>query len=229
MSFGAPLRSSCGATEFVEEVRGHVVALADEARAELPSRPTSKYERVRGFASSRSARRLCFLWGLAEALFFPIIPDFAVAPLALAAPESFVPLALCTAAGSLAGGALAYGLGATPVGVAALAHLPLVTPRMSATAFEWLSSGPGGLLHQPLSGIPYKAFAYQALPAGNGFFSFMWFSALVRGGRLLTVSTAFAGAGVGARRVWPRVYGAFLCVYVPCFAFGLARVVAAWS
>ena len=229
VSFGAALQSSGDVSASTEELRDRVVSLTAQASAALPRARTSWYERVRHFAASRSALRLCFLWGLAEALFFPIIPDFAVAPLALAAPESFVPLALTTAAGSLIGGALAYGLGATPLGVAAVEHLPLVTERMTATAHAWLSPGPRGLLRQPMSGIPYKVFAYQAQPVGNGFLSFIGFSALARGGRLLAVAMGFAGAGLGARRLWPRVYGAFLCAYVACFAIGLARAVHAWG
>jgi membrane protein YqaA with SNARE-associated domain len=187
------------------------------------------YERTSAFARSPRALGLSFGWGVAEALFFPVIPDFLVAPLALAAPSRAIPLALCAVAGSVVGGAVAFVVGATGAGPAIASHLPLVTDRMSAFALDVLSDGPDGLLRQPMSGVPYKAFAYQASGAGLEMLSFLWFSLVARGARLLAVAGLFALVGVGAHRVWQRLYGLFLVAYTVCFAVGLVRVVAAWS
>jgi 1-acyl-sn-glycerol-3-phosphate acyltransferase len=224
--FGNPLRLD-DSGETTRRLEESVRVLAAEAdRRNAPPR-VSMHDRVASFARSPRALALCAAWGLAEALYFPVIPDFAVVALALAAPARALPLALCAAAGSIAGGAFAYHVGASSASIAA--HLPLVTEPMSAFARDALAAGPEGLLRQPLSGVPYKAFAYQAPAAGVDALSFVWFSVLARAGRLVAVAGVSAVLGVGARRIWRRVYGGFLVVYTACFVVGLGRVVASWS
>lgn len=51
-------------------------------------------------------------WGVAEALWWPLMPDLGVALLALGAPRRWWQLTGAGTAGSVAGGALAYRLGA---------------------------------------------------------------------------------------------------------------------
>ena len=225
VAFGRPLQSA-GVAGAVRRARAEVVSLAADAAAAQPAALPTVHARFRAIAAARRGRWLCFAWGFAEALLWPVIPDFAVAPLALASPASFAWLAFGAAAGSVAGGAVAYVLGGLGVGAA---HLPLVTPRMAATAAGWLAAGPAGLLRQPLSGIPYKAFAYQAAAAGNSLPGFLGYTFIARGFRLLVVAGVFAAAGVVARRWWPRLFGAFLILFTAAFLTGLARVVGAWS
>lgn len=230
VTFGAPLRFDPGdVDEIGRRLEARVRALVADARAERAPRRICLHDRVASFARSPRALVLCAAWGFAEALLFPVIPDFAIAPLALAAPARALLLALYAVAGSIAGGALAYLVGASSLGPLVATHLPLVTDRMGAFARDALAAGPEGVLRQPLSGVPFKVFAYQAAGAGAGALSFLWFSLLARGARLVAVAGACAPLGAGARRIWRRIYGPFLVAYTACFAVGLARVVAAWS
>lgn len=228
VTIGEPVTFDPGADAPASDLRRRVVALAEAGREGLRAPRRRLHHRFATFARSPRARVACFVWGVAEALFFPVVPDFALAPLALAAPGAGVTLALCAAAGSVTGGAIAHVLG-SGLGSAVAGHMPLITDRMVTFAFDALSSGGDGLLRQPMSGVPYKAFAYQASDAGVGLLSFVWFSALARGARMLAVAALFGLAGAGARWVWQRIFGPFLVVYTIGFGIGLARVVAGWS
>jgi 1-acyl-sn-glycerol-3-phosphate acyltransferase len=116
-----------------ERLRGKVSRLHAAARLLGPApsrdRERSVMQRVRALACSRRGLALAFAWGVAEAVLFPVVPDVAVALMAVAAPRRFLPLALASTVGSLAGGAVCYALGPTPVGAWLLAHAPLVTGR----------------------------------------------------------------------------------------------------
>lgn len=183
------------------------------------------YERVRRFAGSPKAVALCFVWGLAEALLFPIVPDLAVAVLVLAVPSRAPVLALAAVAGSVSGGTLAYALGP-----GLLEHAPLVTERMTDSASIWMTNeGAEGLRHQPFSGVPYKVFGMQAAEAGLGYGEFLWHSALARGGRIGVVAIAFAGAGT-AMKFWVRPrFGLGIAALVSVFVLGLVATVRFWS
>lgn len=169
---------------------------------------------------------MAFGWGVVEALVLPVVPDFAVATLAAAAPRRFLVITAAAAAGSMAGGAVAYGLGSAGIEPPML----LVTERMHSTAAALLAQGRvEGLWAQPWSGIPYKAFAYQAAGHGVPFLVFLATSTLSRGFRMLAVGAAFALGGTVFRSWLQRIYPAFAVVFTVLFALGLARSVQAWS
>lgn len=223
--FGAPIPAARATTDCMEAAVKVAAATARAVRA--THRPW--YARVRALASSRRGLWLAFAWGAAEALAWPIVPDLAVATLVLAAPRRMPHIAAAAIAGSLTGGTAAYVIGALG-GAGVLDHVPLVTPRMQASAMQRISEhGAAGILSQPFSGIPFKVFAYQAPAAGIQAPDFAWFSLLARGGRLLQVAAVFALAGVVLRRWLPRVYPALVAAYTIVFFAGLARVVANWS
>lgn len=186
-------------------------------RASIPEGRATWYERARRLARSRAGLAVCFAWGAAEALVLPIIPDVAVALLAVVAPARFPLLALSAAAGSVAGSGAAHALGA--IGI--VPPLPLVTPRMAEQASMWLSDeGAGALRHQPWSGIPVKAFSYEAGAAGVPLGAFVWHTAIARGLRMVEVGAVFALAGRLGRRVAPRAYGAFCIAFAMVFRSG---------
>jgi membrane protein YqaA with SNARE-associated domain len=194
----------------------------------------SHLERIREIARSPLGLWIAFAWGLAEALIFPIVPDVPVALLAAAAPSRFFVLALAATAGSLAGGATAWGLGAIGAGPFLLAHAPLVTERMSGHALASLgSAGASSLLGQPWTGIPYKVFAYQASGAGVGFGPFIAVSLLGRGHRILLAGGLFAAAWWPLHRWTPRLarhmYVPFALAFLVVFGLGLGRVLSGWS
>lgn len=208
-------------------LRGDVCELTTEATRTRPAAKASPHRRVAQFARSRAALWLVFCWSIAEALWWPIIPDFLVAPLALAAPGRWFVLAAAATAGSVLGGGIAFHLG--PAGDWLASKAPLLTSRMHEQAAAWVSeAGGAGLLQQPLSGIPYKVFALHAAEAGLSLPGFIAVSVVARGLRIGAVAAIFAGGGVALERVWPRLFGVFLIAYCIVFAFGLSATVESW-
>lgn len=122
-----------------------------------------------GFAASRAGAWLMFLWALAEATVWPVIPDFLLAPLAAANRRRFaVPLAAAIA-GSTLGGIVAYLVASLLPDHAGtlLRLLPLVNERQISTAEQSLTAwGVAAFLFQPWSGVPLKVWAVVA--AGQG-------------------------------------------------------------
>ena len=228
--FGEPMQVEAGADprKTTDRAEAAVTRAAAEAEAVCEPRRTL-HACVRVFAQSWAALALAFVWGAAEAIAWPIVPDIAVATLVLAAPRRVLHIAAAAIAGSLCGGLVAYGLGA--LGAAGmLDHAPLVTARMQASAVQRMNqSGAAGILTQPWSGIPYKVFALQADDAGTGVGAFAWFSLLARGARILQVAAVFAAAGLVLRRWIDHLYAPGMAVTLIVFAYGLSRVVTAWS
>ena len=211
--------------EIAARLEDEVRRLHAQAVAARPAPTPSVYTHVRRFAHTPRAVALCLAWGLAEALLFPIVPDVAVALLAVAAPARAPLFVLAAVSGSTAGGLVAYA-----AGPAFVDHLPLVTERMADAAAGWLrGEGAGGLAHQPWSGVPYKAFAYQAADAGVPAETFAMHTLFERGLRFAEVAAVFASIGLVGRRVGDRLYGAFCVCALAMFSVGLVRVVGSWS
>jgi len=192
--------------------------------------PATAFAWWRTFAASRAALVVVGAWGFAEAIAWPIIPDFIILPLALAVPSRWFAFALAALAGSLSGGLVSYLLGATAPGPYLLDVAPLVTDSMKDGARSALhDDGALGLMAQPLSGIPYKVFAYQAALAGVGIIEYAVLSAVVRGSRFLAVALVGAVAGKLLRKWWERFWPWFCVLYCAAFLIGLSRVVAGWQ
>lgn len=188
--------------------------------------------RLRDLAESTTGPRLCFAWGFFEAFLFPIIPDFALAPLAFVAPRRAPILVAATVAGSILGGGVAYLLSLTAVGAVLLENAWLVTDGMRESAGVWLQiEGVAGLAHQPLSGIPYKVFGLQA-GAHTDLVPFLIVSALVRGARMVAVAL-FAGlVGTVLRRferALETAMPALMTLYVLAFTIGMLVVLIGWT
>jgi 1-acyl-sn-glycerol-3-phosphate acyltransferase len=117
------------------------------------------------FASSPAATILLAVWALAEATFWPIIPDFLLAPVAAGNRRRFrVPL-VATIAGSAFGGAvlLMFAYSNPSEAEAFLRHLPLVTDSQISRATARLEAlGTPAFLLQPWSGVPFKVWGVQA-------------------------------------------------------------------
>lgn len=229
VAFGAPrvFASDMSPEEISRALRRVVCSLAAEAQRDLAPPKPMLYERVATFARARAALWLVFAWAVAEALWWPLIPDFLVAPLALAVPARWFLLTAVATAGSVLGGVVAFQVGGTGEWFASNALL--VTPRMNAQAMMWMTeAGAGALLKQPLSGIPYKVFALRSSDAGLGLGAFVAMSLVARGLRIAAVAAVFAGGGLSLQRVWRRTFGAFLLTYCIVFGFGLAGTVDSW-
>ncbi|MDQ4059181.1 MAG: hypothetical protein M3124_08675 [Actinomycetota bacterium] len=188
--------------------------------------------RLRDLAESTNGPRLCFAWGFFEAFLFPIIPDFALAPLAFVAPRRAPILVATTVAGSISGGGVAYLLSLTASGAVLLEHAWLVTDPMRESTAGWLQSeGVRGLAHQPLSGVPYKVFSLQA-GAHTDLAPFLFVSALVRGARMIVVAlfTGLVGGVIGRfEQAIEAAMPALITLYVLAFTIGMLVVLIGWT
>jgi membrane protein YqaA with SNARE-associated domain len=142
---------------------------------------------------SRSWQVLAFVWGLAEATCFFIVPDVLCSRLVLRQPRQGFTACFTSLAGALVGGALLYFLGRDParsaVLLAAMDWLPGISPELGEQARQGLASqGPGTLFLGALNGIPYKLYAIQAASTGLGFVTFMLTSIGARLARFLAVT-----------------------------------------
>lgn len=81
-----------------------------------------------------------------------IVAEMALILLAAAVPRRVMAWAAAVIVGSVLGVLTNAWLTARGV----LLPAPLTTPRMAATAFNQLASGPSAIMHQALSGIPVK-------------------------------------------------------------------------
>ena len=125
-----------------------------------------------------------FAWAFAEAFSWPIAPDVALASSVFLVPEAAVLLAVVTVGGSVIGGVTA--MSAYRRGLRW--PLPLVSDIMKSRVGRWLERGAVGLVNQPLTAVPYKAFVVEG--ARRGFVLFRWaaLTAAFRGTRMLTVA-----------------------------------------
>lgn len=226
--FGKPLdeRVAIGAAES----RSSVEELVESACREAETRRPTFFENFRSFALSPAAVWLTVVWAFFEALVWPVVPDLLLLPLILAAPARSFAFVVAAAAGSLAGGTVGYLAGSSSIGADLLTAAPLVTDRMVASAGATLAErGATGLLAQPLSGIPYKAFALQAGPAGVDLPGYLVMTVMARGARFAAVAAIAALMGCLLRPLWQRALALFLPLYGLSFAIGLGRVVASWE
>jgi membrane protein YqaA with SNARE-associated domain len=183
---------------------------------------------------------LVFLWALAEATVWPIMPDAILVPLALARPRSWWRLVLAAALGTTLGGTISYLIGSRWPGRvtadwsvserSAIERLPLVRPAMVAAADRWLTEdGPRGAWRQPASGIPMKVFARLAGLNRLPLVSFLLWAVTARSVRF---TVAAGGAVLLSRLFRPHVarwYWPLTLLWTVIFGVGLWRAVAFWS
>jgi membrane protein YqaA with SNARE-associated domain len=204
---------------------GAAVREALRTAARPPSTDSRARLRVSGLAASGAGLALVVAWSVAEAVSWPLLPEFALAVLAVAAPRHGPRLAVAAALGSLLGGALMYMMaahGASP-------PMPLTTPRMHAAAAAAVAAdGAAAVQVQPMSGVPYKVFAYTAGRADAGLMPFVAHSVPARGLRILAVGLFASAFGAACHR-WRRWYPAYLVWFVVVFTAGLTAVVRSWS
>lgn len=181
--------------------------------------------RAQRLAESPAGMALVGGWAFAEALSWPLLPELPLAALCVASPRAGVRLSVSAAVGSVAGGAVTYGLAARGVRL----PRPLTTPRMITTvAAQSAIEGAQAVRHQPVSGIPFKVYAAQAGRDRAGLAPFLRASARARGTRVLATGLALTALGAGSRRT-RHLYGPYLVVVGAGFAAGLTLVVRSWA
>lgn len=177
------------------------------------------FESLERVARSHGAA-IMLAWAFSEATFWPIMPDFALAPLAAARPTATAELTFGTSVGVALGGAVTYGLARWAPERAT--RQPLVTPRMRGIVIRWLGTeGPRGVLHQPLSFVPYKAFAREAGARRLPLVPFLAWSLLARGARFGVVGILGVLVGTSRRPLLRRHFASLAVLYALLFAVGL--------
>lgn len=123
------------------------------------------YDRWERFVTGRPGLLLLFLWAVAEATVWPILPDFLLLPMGLAARRRTARLLPAALAGMALGGVCTF-ISATLAPDAMLRllhHLPLLTSAQIGGAHTRLAAhGAAAFWLQPWSGIPFKAWAVAA-------------------------------------------------------------------
>jgi len=209
------------------------LATARQSVAELCATPTAQptagdsrlRRRVAGFAESWAGLLTVFAWAVAEAAVWPLIPEFALAVLCVAAPRRSLRLCLAAALGSMCGGVVMYLLAAHGI------HPPqlLTTARMHEVLADRVADeGVQGLRGQAFSGIPFKVYGLTAGSADVGLLPFLVTCLPGRTVRTIVIGLLFGGFG-GLTRRWRRWYPAYLCLFLLLFTLGLARVISLWS
>jgi 1-acyl-sn-glycerol-3-phosphate acyltransferase len=222
----APVSVHIGrATDDLARARAAVAELSTRAAPEPPWPDSRLRQRIAAFAASGAGLTAMAAWAFGEAVIWPLLPEFAMVILVLAAPRSALRLSLVAAAASVAGGVAMYGLAAHGVSLPA----PLTTARMHEAAQEMVATdGAGAMAGQPMSGIPYKVFGAAAGRAHVGAVRFAAASVPARGLRILGVGLAAGLVGALLAR-WRRFYPAAIAAFVVAFFSGLAVVIESWS
>jgi membrane protein YqaA with SNARE-associated domain len=173
---------------------------------------------------------LAFVWAVAEATLWPIMPDAVLVPLALARPGSWWRLVLGAALGTLAGSVVSYRLGQQNPEHATIERLPWVRPAMVAAADRWLATeGPRGVWRQPATGVPFKVFARLAgarrLPLGT----FLLWAVAARSVRFALAAGLAALMGLRWPGVVTRAFWWLTLLWGLAFGVALWRMVAFWE
>lgn len=218
--FGAAARGTSPAA-----ARQEVVDLLGLGPARAPA--TSRlHAAVRARVDAPTVLGVAASWGLAEALSWPVIAEMSLVLFAVAAPRRILRIALCLAAGSVAGVVLHSWLawhGVHP-------PLPLTTVRMRAAAQSELATRGGwGVLGQALNGIPVKVYAAQSRAAGVTPWQLGLGAVVGRSARILAVALALRVAAEAVQPWLRRWYGWYLAAVVPVFVLLLALTVRSWA
>ena len=114
------------------------------------------------FSSGRWGALLMFLWAFAEAIVWPIIPDFLLVPMAAGNRRRFYVPLVASIAGAALGGTLLFLFALEEPRAAAilLNHLPLTGRHAIPEAGQQLAAhGAAAFWSQPLSGTSFKVWA----------------------------------------------------------------------
>lgn len=147
------------------------------------------------FSYSRYAVPLVFVWAFAEAIIWPVVPDFVLILMIAGAPRRLWPLLAGAILGSSLGGVLIYLFAyLDPARAQALAPLlPLAKDsKIQQASVALAEQGVFAFLIQPISGISYRFYALVAGAYGFNPLLVMIISTGARGFRMLLTSAALA-------------------------------------
>jgi membrane protein YqaA with SNARE-associated domain len=172
----------------------------------------SLYVRLIALAESPQAVPALAAVAFAESSFFPVPPDFLLAPMALAQPRSAWRFALVATVASVLGGMLGYAIGALLYDTVGqwLVGLYGYGPKMEALKQTYAQWGWLVILVKGATPIPYKLVTITSGLLGYNFPLFVALSALTRGARFFLVAGALNWFGEPLRQAMERNFAAFL-------------------
>ena len=144
--------------------------------------------------------RLAYTWAFLEAIILPLPPEILLIPLALAAPERGVTLAVAAVCGSLSGGLVSFltGWRWNERVVAILKRLPGVNPdRVLWASLMVRRLGSRFIAVSPWLVLPYKITSVVSGTLHLTWWRYLLAGAVGRGTRLLSI--AWVAAMLGAR------------------------------
>ena len=151
---------------------------------------SSPYNRIFRLTESSGTLVIAFLWGLAEATLFFLVPDIFLGFVAIFNWRRGILATGFVIAGALVGGTIMYVL-ASNQAVAMdrlLTSIPLINEHMVSTVGEEVGrSGLSAMVTGPFQGIPYKIYAAQAGQHNLPYFLFLLVTILARLERILPV------------------------------------------
>ena len=169
--------------------------------------PVTLYARAERHSASNGSLIVAFLWGLAEATIFFIVPDLYLGFVTLFHWRRGLLATFVAVVGAMAGGMVMYALAAAN-GAAInelLVRIPLISPDLVRTvAGQMEGSGLLAMVSGPLEAIPYKIYATQAGQQHLPFIPFLFLTILARLERLLPVALASAVCGTVFKRFIQR-------------------------
>ncbi|PZS33612.1 MAG: 1-acyl-sn-glycerol-3-phosphate acyltransferase [Pseudonocardiales bacterium] len=223
--FGAPIE--LGTVEADDagaaQLRGQIAELRDAGPARAPESGVWAWAARR--ADSRWLFLASFVWGVAEALSWPVIAEMYLLMWVACRAHRVLPAAVTLLAGSVTGVVLHAMLSRHGLSL----PRPMTTPQMDAAAAADLSHGASGMWHQALNGVPVKVYAEQAGQQHTDLLGLALWTALARGVRILAVAAVLS---VLARLLAPllqRLYGCYLLLVAGSFLLLVSLVLQRWS
>jgi len=171
---------------------------------------------------------ICFVWAVAEATVWPVIPDIALFLLILATPRKTLNFLGATVAGTTLGGVitLLVAFAAPQFALHAVLAVPLVheqsVPTVQAHLQDW--SLPHAFLFQPWSGIPFKLWAVLAVAAGHQPLTIAPFFVVGRALRFAAVSLVAATLGRLLERRLPDLAVPLAILFGPAGVYTFYRI-----
>jgi 1-acyl-sn-glycerol-3-phosphate acyltransferase len=188
--------------------------------------PSPAWEWAQTRLSGRRGAAFTFGWAFAEGLFFPIVAEAGILPVALAHGRRSVPAIAAAVAGSVAGVGANWALARAGVRV----PWPMTTPSMHESAAKGLRRDVGqAFQEQRGNGIPVKVYARTAGQAGIPVWTLIPAAAAARASRIVPIGLGMAVVGEVAKRRLRVSYGAVLVGSVIGTAIGLELVVRRWK
>ena len=166
-----------------------------------------------------------FVWGLAEAISFPIMAEMSQVWLGLTHPERMWRRAAMVVAGSVTGVAVTHLL--TRSGLQPPA--PWTAPEMRAATSRYLSRGPRGYWKQALTGIPVKLFAAESGRSNLPLPSVVLHAAGERAARMAASTAIVKTLGKPLGPITRQHYGTYLATTGVIFATALRGVIRHWQ